>query len=182
MWVHAKPATSRAARALLMASAVALVMGSFDAQAAPAAPRQAADTQQLAAVGDSDFSARKKRARRGNAAGLAMMGMMIGTVGAVIANQQRREAYERAYVSRPAYVQYPGHYAQHGYVPRQGYVRHRGYRQGPAYGTQGYRAPPVQSPGNAVGHYTNPYDDPNLARLNAQTPGTIMHGPVRAGW
>ena len=174
MSVLSKSTTSRGARALLLASATALVMSSVGAQAAPAVARQTPAAPQATAAGDSDFSARK-RYRRGNAAGLAMMGLMVGTVGSVIAAQQRREAYDRAYATRPAYVQYP----RYGY--QSGYTYRGGYASGPAYGVQGYRAPPVQNPGHAVGHYTNPYDDPNLARLNAQTPNTTNYGPPRIG-
>jgi hypothetical protein len=167
MWVHSKPATSRTARALLMASAVALVMTSFGAQAAPAAAGRTAAAPQATAAGDSDFSARKRH-RRGNAAGLAMMGMMIGTVGAVIANQQRREAYERAYAA-PYYAGggYPhGYYGHsHSYVQPQPYVAPRSYGRNPA----------------AINSWNNPYDNPTINRLNQQS-GAINYGPPRIGW
>jgi hypothetical protein len=168
MWVHAKPATSRAARAVLMASAVALVMSSFGAQAAPAVARQTTAAQASAAA-DSDFSARKRH-RRGNAAGLAMMGMMIGTVGAVIANQQRREAYERSYAA-PRYYNgggYPhGYYGHsHSYVQPQPYVAQRPYVRGnPA----------------AINSWNNPYDNPTINRLNQES-GAINYGPPRIGF
>jgi hypothetical protein len=77
--------------------------------------------------GASDFSARRRHYRRGNAAGLAIMGMMIGTIGAIAA-QQRRDDY---------YYYGPGYY---GYAP--GYVYgppayYGGY--GPYYGPRYYR-------------------------------------------
>jgi hypothetical protein len=77
--------------------------------------------------GATDFSARRRYYRRGNAAGLAIMGMMIGTIGAIAA-QQRRDDY---------YSYGPGYY---GYAP--GYVYgppayYGGY--GPYYGPRYYR-------------------------------------------
>ena len=45
------------------------------------------------AGGATDISARRRHYRGGNAAGLAIMGMMIGTMGAAVAAQQRRDAY-----------------------------------------------------------------------------------------
>ncbi|CAN0506600.1 unnamed protein product, partial [Phaeothamnion confervicola] len=110
---------------LLLASIAALVVTSFDAHAAPAAAQSAGATgQQLAPAGSTDFGARKRwRARRGNpAAGLAMMGMMIGAVGGVIAAQQRREAYEGAYARR-VYPAYGG--GGYAYGHPQPYVTHQ---------------------------------------------------------
>jgi hypothetical protein len=43
--------------------------------------------------GSTDFSARRRYYRGGNAAGLAAMGLMMGTVGAIIAEQQRQDYY-----------------------------------------------------------------------------------------
>ncbi len=49
----------------------------------------------------TDFSARRKVARRhyrnNNAAGLAFMGMALGTVGAIVAEQRRRDYYRDNY-------------------------------------------------------------------------------------
>jgi hypothetical protein len=170
MLVHSKPVASRSARALLLASVAALVMSSFEAHAAPAAAQSSAP-QQLAPAGDSDFGARKRmRARRGgNAAGLAMMGMMIGTVGAVIANQQRREAYERAY-ARPYYGGYP-HGHSYGY-----YQQPRVYHQ-----PQVYHQPRVYRNPAAINSWQNPYDDPRINAIN-QRAGTIVVGPPRIGF
>ena len=155
-------------RALLLASIAALVVTSFDAHAAPAAAQSAAAPgEQLAPAGGAEFGARKRtRVRRGNnAAGLAMMGMMIGAVGGVIAAQQRREAYE----ARRAYPAYGGGYAyrQQPYVHHQPQVYHQpqGYRQPHAY---------RQTSPNA-------YDDPVINRLNQQS-GAINYGPPRIGW
>jgi hypothetical protein len=76
--------------------------------------------------GATDFSARRRYHRhyhRGNAAGLAVMGMMIGTIGAAIAAEQRRDAYCDYY--GPGYYAPPAYY---GYGP---YYGHRYYRYYP---------------------------------------------------
>ena len=120
---HSSVSLSARTRALLLASIAALVVTSFDAHAAPAAAQSAGVTgQQLAPADGAEFGARQRwRANRGNAAGLAMMGMMIGAVGGIIAAQQRREAYEAAY-ARQVYPAYGGGYA---YGHPQPYVHHR---------------------------------------------------------
>jgi hypothetical protein len=111
-------------RSLMLASAAALIVTSFGAHAAPAASLTAAGAQQGSAqqlaADNTEFGARKRhRAYRGNAAaGAAMMGMMIGTIGTMIAAQQRREAYDAAY-NRAYAAQYP-----YGYVPPQPQVYH----------------------------------------------------------
>jgi hypothetical protein len=124
---------SARARVLLLASVAALVVTSFDVQAAPVA-RSSDAASQVAAAGSDEFGARKRsRVRRGNnAAGLAMMGMMVGTIGAVIASQQRRDYYEDR---RRAY--YYGH--PQPYVYHQPYAYHRPY----AYESKVYHRPRV---------------------------------------
>jgi hypothetical protein len=107
----------RSTRGVLLASIAALIVTTFEVQAAPVA-RSQAPSPELAAADQTDFGARR-RARRGggNAAGLAMMGMMVGTIGAVIANQQRREAYERSYAGY-GYYGHPQphvHHVPHAY-------------------------------------------------------------------
>lgn len=166
---------SAGTRALLFASIAALVVTSFDAHAAPAAAQSAGATGQQLASGDgAELGARKRmRVRRGNnAAGLAMMGMMIGAVGGVIASQQRREAYE----ARRAYPVYGGGYA---YGP-QPYVSHQSqvYHQPQVYHQQ--RVYPQQPYAYRGG--PRAYDDPVIQRLNQQTPGVINYGPPRIGW
>jgi hypothetical protein len=139
-------AISSRTRVLLLASAAALVMTSFDAHAAPGAARSAAATGELAAAADTtEFGARKRSRRGGHAAGLAMMGMVVGTIGAVIAAQQRREAYEAAYNRAHAYYGHP--YAYHP----QPYVYHRPHVY---YGYRGYDGQPPTPPlinGHRVG-------------------------------
>jgi hypothetical protein len=72
--------------------------------------------------GSTDFSARRRYYRRGNnAAGLAIMGMMIGTIGAIAA-QQRRDDY---YYNGPGYAYGPPAY--YGYGPYYGRRYYRYY-------------------------------------------------------
>ncbi len=64
------------------------------AAAGPIAPVAKGVSAGAPSGGATDISARRRHYRRGNnAAGLAIMGMMIGTMGAAIAAQQRRDAY-----------------------------------------------------------------------------------------
>jgi hypothetical protein len=75
--------------------------------------------------GATDVSARRRHYHRGgNAAGLAIMGMMIGTMGAAIAAQQRRDAY----------YDYYGYYG-----PPPAYYGPPVYGYGPYYGRRVYR-------------------------------------------
>jgi hypothetical protein len=81
--------------------------------------------QHLAAT---DVSARRRYVRRGyrNYAGAAAAGLIIGTAGAIIANEQRREyrrQYVQPYYGQPNYGQYGG-----GYVSSP-YDRYGNYRQ-----------------------------------------------------
>lgn len=112
---------SRPAKAgVLLVASFALVVTTLGAHAAPVAAPSSAGKSQLAAAESVEFGARKRiRRGGGNAAGLAMMGMMIGTIGTMIAAQQRRERYEAAYNRAYAY-----HYP-YGYVQPQPYVVHQ---------------------------------------------------------
>lgn len=127
-------------RAIILASIAVLVVGSFDVRAtAVAAP--ASGKQIASASDDVAFSARARgRSRGNNAAGLAMMGLMVGTIGAVIAAQHRRNAYEDAYNAR--YRAYPGHpyagaYGAYPPGPSVGHYHHH-YRSAPVVVPQHY--------------------------------------------
>jgi hypothetical protein len=79
--------------------------------------------------GATDFSARRRYYRHyrgGNAAGLAIMGMMIGTIGGVIAAERRRDAYYDYYYGGPGYYGY-GPPAYYGYGPYYGRRYYRYY-------------------------------------------------------
>lgn len=91
---------------VLAAIAAALLMVAAKPTATVAAPAEPNAKVGTAHVGDAtDFSAarryRRYYVRRGNAAGMAFMGAVLGTMGAVIAEQQRREYYERYYAPYP---------------------------------------------------------------------------------
>jgi hypothetical protein len=111
----------RPARAgVLLLASLAMIVTTLGAQAAPVAVPSSSGKSQLVVAESVEFGARKRYRRGGgNAAGLAMMGMMIGTIGTMIAAQQRREAYDAAY-NRAYAAQYP-----YGYVPPQGYAYHQ---------------------------------------------------------
>lgn len=105
-------------RAVVLATAAALVLTVAVpppvAQAAPAAPSAKAVSAAPVSAGEAtDFSARRRVARRGyrnnNAAGLAFMGLALGTIGAVVAEQRRRDYYrDNYYYGGNPY--YGGHY------------------------------------------------------------------------
>ncbi|GLH77525.1 hypothetical protein SSBR45G_24330 [Bradyrhizobium sp. SSBR45G] len=84
----------------------------------------------------TDLSARRRyrRGYRGNpAAGLAIMGAMIGTFGAIAAHQHDDEYYYE-----PGYYPGPGYYGppQGYYAPQPHYVRP--YYGNPYYGPRGH--------------------------------------------
>jgi hypothetical protein len=93
-------------RSVLVAMVAALLMTTAEPTAAVAAPAEPTAKVGTVHVGDAtDFSAvrrhRRYYARRGNAAGMVFMGAVLGTMGAIIAEQQRREYYERYYAPYP---------------------------------------------------------------------------------
>jgi hypothetical protein len=81
-----------------------------------------------AASSPTDISARRRHYHRGNAAGLAIMGTMIGTMGAAIAAQQRRDAYYNYYGYGPGC-----------YGPPPVYYGPPAYGYGPYHGRRFYR-------------------------------------------
>jgi hypothetical protein len=121
-----------ALRSLMLVSVAALVVTSFGAHAAPVAasraPLTASGATQLVAADNTEIGARKRyRARRGNpAAGLAVMGMMIGTIGAVVAAERERDAYRRSYGAPHGYYAHPHVYPDVSALPA-----------GPLYGGDG---------------------------------------------
>jgi hypothetical protein len=71
----------------------------------------------------TDFSARRRHRHyyRNNAAGLAIMGGLIGTIAGTIAAERRRDEYYD-YYGRPGYYGYgPGYYAPAPYYGRRYY-------------------------------------------------------------
>lgn len=133
-----------ALRSLMLVSVAALVVTSFAANAAPVAssqaPLSAPGATQLVATDNTELGARKRyRVRRGNsAAGVAMMGMMIGTIGAVVAAERRRDAYERSYYAPHGYYGHPHGYYGHSHL----YPDASGLPAGPLYPGQ-HRQPRI---------------------------------------
>ncbi len=93
-------------RALVLATAAALVLTVAvpppAARAATVAPAAKAVSAAPVTISEAtDFSSRRRVARRGyrnnNAAGLAFMGLALGTVGAIVAEQRRRDYYRDNY-------------------------------------------------------------------------------------
>jgi hypothetical protein len=134
---------SAGGKAALAAVAAVVVSAS---EPAPAFARAAGSASTHAVVtttaGDvTDLSARRRyrRVYSGNpAAGLAIMGAMIGTIGAIAAHQHDDDYYDE-----PGYYPGPGYYGQPQgyYTPQPHYVR-------PYYGH------PYYGPGR---HYYHPY-------------------------
>ena len=115
-----------AGRGVVMATIAALVVTMSEpplAMAGPAAPAAKGISATTGSSGATDISsARRRRYYRngGNAAGLAFMGMAIGTIGAIAAQQQRNDYYN-------SYG--PGYYGGGPYY----------YGGGPYYGRRYYR-------------------------------------------
>ncbi len=112
--------TSLTALALAAAMALTVTSAPQTAQAQPAA-----STPQIKVSDTTDISPRRyaRRGYRNNAAGLAFMGLALGTVGAVIANQQRQDYYRQNYYygGNPyyggRYYGSPGYYGSGYYNP-----------------------------------------------------------------
>lgn len=118
---------SRTGKGVALATVAALLLTAAEPQLAlarsapPATPTVAENG--AAASTATDFSARKRQTRRrhhsGNAAGLAFMGLALGAVGSIVAEQRRRDYYRdryyyggnpyygRHYYGGPAYYGHP---------------------------------------------------------------------------
>jgi hypothetical protein len=93
-------------RGAMVAIAGALLVTAVMPTTTIAAPAEPTTKVRAVRGGDAtDFSAARRHrrvyVRRGNAAGMAFMGAVLGTMGAIIAEQQRREYYERYYAPYP---------------------------------------------------------------------------------
>lgn len=117
-------------RTVVLATAAALVLTVAVpppvAQATPATPIMKDASARAAVAGEAtDFSARRRVVRRGyrgnNAAGLAFMGLALGTVGAIVAEQRRRD-----------------YYRDNSYYGGNPYYGNRYYGAQPYYGGGGY--------------------------------------------
>ena len=112
--------------ALVLTTAAAIALTSFDLRPAQAAPESGpAIAKQNSA---DEFSAQRKRRRgRGVHPGvpLAAFGMIAGTIAGIAAAERRREYYERPYYAPHAYGGYG--YAPQVYAPSYGYAQPYGY-------------------------------------------------------
>jgi hypothetical protein len=121
---------SSAGRSVVMATIAVLVVTMSEpplAIAGPAAPASKGVSATTASSDATDFSSVRRRRyyRGGSAAGLAFMGMAIGTIGAIAAQQQRNDYYNSY-----------GYYGQ-GYYGGGPYY----YGGGPYYGRRNYYVP-----------------------------------------
>lgn len=122
---------SSAGRRVVVAAVAVLVLSMGEPQmatAGSATPASNGVSASTAASNVTDFSSARRRRRYyrgGNAAGLAFMGMAIGTIGAIAAQQQRNDYYNNGY----GYGYGPGYYGGGPYY----------YGGGPYYGRRYYR-------------------------------------------
>jgi hypothetical protein len=143
--------------ALVLTTAAALALTSFDLRPAQATPDGGpAIAKQNSA---DEFSAQRKRRRgRGVHPGvpLAAFGMIAGTIAGIAAAERRRDYYERPYYAPHAYGGYG--YAPQVYAPSYGYAQPYGYAphaygHHPGISQQGDGAPRWgQSPTGAQGN------------------------------
>ena len=120
---------SSAGRSVVMATIAVLVVTMSEpplAIAGSVAPASKGVSATTASSDATDFSSvRRRYYRGGSAAGLAFMGMAIGTIGAIAAQQQRNDYYN-------SYGYYgPGYYGGGPYY----------YGGGPYYGRRYYYVP-----------------------------------------
>jgi MFS family permease len=127
-----KALISSAGRSVVLATiaALALTTSELPLLAAPAS-HAAAGISTGVSKGVTDFSARRHRyyRRGGSAAGLAFMGLAIGTIAGAIAAEQRRDYYyNHGYYYGPGPYYDPGYYGGPYYYGRPYYGRRHYYR------------------------------------------------------
>jgi hypothetical protein len=129
--VTRKGLRSSACRSVVWATVAGLVLTLAEpplAMAGSPVPASKGVSASTASSDATDFSAARRRRHYrggGNAAGLAFMGLAIGTIGAIAAQQQREDYYNRY-----GYYGYgPGYYGGGPYY----------YGGGPYYGRRYYR-------------------------------------------
>jgi hypothetical protein len=159
---------------LIGATAIAIALTSFDLRPAAAAPEGGLAVVKQSRGADEISAARKRRHRGNPAVPLAAFGAIVGTIGAIAAENQRREYYERPYYGPRAYGYYDGpaygsygppayQYAPPAYHSRPVYQQRDYYgRWGGSGGQPGYHGPNVNVPG--------PTNYGNAAGQNGQAP------------
>ena len=125
--------------ALVVTTAAALALVSFDLRPAAAAPQSGPAVVKQNAGADEISSARKRRRGVHPAVPLAAFGAIAGTIASIAAAERRRDYYERRY------RYHGGYYAPYAYAP----YAHQGFgpplAPGPAYPHwQGYYQPAPQ--------------------------------------
>jgi hypothetical protein len=111
---------SSAGRSVALATIAVLVVTMSEpplAIAGPAAPASKGISAATASSDATDFSARRRYYRGGSAAGLAFMGMAIGTMGAIAAQQQRNDYYNSYGYYGPGYYGGGPYYGRRIYYP-----------------------------------------------------------------
>ena len=99
---------------IAMAAALLATAAEPAAFAAPAEPNAKVMKAQTSDSFDFVAARRHRHYYRGNAAGAAFMGAVLGTMGAIIAEQQRREYYEHYYAPYPYGPYYGRPYPYYG--------------------------------------------------------------------
>jgi hypothetical protein len=162
-FLNARRARTAAARLTVLALSAALVVTMVEPL--PAAAAASKLTRPTASGSATDFSAARRRGHlrryvgrrhRGAGPGLAMMGMMIGAIGGIVAAERRRAYYEDVpvvYAPQPQPYYGPQPYYDNGYAP--GYY---GYAPQPYPVAPVYAAPvaPVYSGGRGFVHHAGP--------------------------
>ena len=127
---------SAAGRSVVVATVAVLALTTGEppmANAGPVAPTSKGVSATTVSSDATDFSAARRRRyyrRGGSAAGLAFFGMAAGTIGAIVAQQQRNDYYNNY-----GYYGYgPGCYGGGPYYGGRPY-----YGGGPYYGRRYYR-------------------------------------------
>jgi hypothetical protein len=121
--------------ALVVTTAAALALVSFDLRPAAAAPQSGPAIAKQNAGADEFSSARKRRRGVHPAVPLAAFGAIAGTIAGIAAAERRRDYYERRH-----YGYYGGYYGSPAYAP---------------YAYQGF-GPPL-APGPAYPHWGGHY-------------------------
>jgi hypothetical protein len=112
-----KSSLSSSGRGVVLASLAALVLTMMEPPLAVAGP-VSKGISATASSDATDFSAARRRRhyrRGGNAAALAFMGLAIGTIGAIAAQQRRDDYYDNGYGYAPGYYGGGGPYYGHRY-------------------------------------------------------------------
>jgi hypothetical protein len=141
---------------LMIATAAAIALSSFDARPAQAAPQGGpAIAKQHSGIDEVSAARKRRRGYGGGAFPLAAFGMIAGTIATIAATESRRGAYpayyddDAAYAGVPVYAE-PEPVYGYGYGNEYGYGNDYGYGYAPGrvyaphgYAPRGHYAPRV---------------------------------------